>query len=243
MVCVLIPTFQLVIERFRRHSKLSCANQLLGVILCGFSILLPALFSTSAIAKPSELAPSHSNAQTRTPAAPRATLVLLDKSNSLKESFDMIRQGLLGLERSIPKDGEFGLIAFDVAPWEVLSLRPNVEAKAHYASRASHLFAMGRSDLAPGLSLAVQRLLKSTLTDRRLVIVTDGQIHDLGKLVEDLLTRAHENGVVVSVVLVGSKSDIVNANLLAKWGGGSLTKATTSEEFSAQISAGLFRNK
>jgi uncharacterized membrane protein len=157
-----------------------------------------------------------------------AIMVVLDRSGSMSApvaggtKMDLANQASAEVLELLSAMDQFGVLAVDSSPHTIAELQP-VTDKGAIRSKVLSIDSMGGGIFVyAGLSKAVEMLSKSNLGTRHIILFSDAQDSEQPGAYKELLRKATDAGMTVSVIGLGKDTD-VDADLLrdiAKRGNG-----------------------
>jgi Ca-activated chloride channel homolog len=147
-----------------------------------------------------------------------ALVVCLDRSYSMKgRSMELAKAGARAALDILEEQHQFGVIAFDSQPHEIVALAP-VRSKRRAEDLIDRIQASGQTNIYTALAVAYRWLQNATPKSRHVILLSDGDTAPAD--FERLLKRMIEAHITVSTVAIGSAADRELMDKIAHWGKG-----------------------
>lgn len=152
-----------------------------------------------------------------------AVVCVIDKSGSMADGgmgfskVDLAKEAAIATVEVLDEHDDFGVIAFDQAAKEVVSLQRVRNQKA-IQDRIASIVADGGTSLYPALMMAHEWLKKNNARVKHCIVLTDGM--SLPGDFKHAVQALNAAGVTLSTVAVGQDADLQLLEGLARGGGG-----------------------
>jgi Ca-activated chloride channel family protein len=147
-----------------------------------------------------------------------ALVVCLDRSYSMKgRSMELAKAGARAALDILEEQHQFGVIAFDSQPHEVVPLAP-VRSKRRAEDLIDRIQASGQTNIYTALAIAYRWLQNATPKSRHVILLSDGDTAPAD--FERLLKRMIDAHITVSTVAIGNAADRELMDKIAHWGKG-----------------------
>lgn len=164
-------------------------------------------------------------AQSR-PSEPRAVVLLIDKSGSMRDEmrFPIAQEAVKLVVRQMRDSDFLGVIAFDLKPVVVLWLESLGRVKGIIETRIDRLKPLGETDFLPALDEAKQQLQGTKIARKLVVLLSDGVSRGSpDQLSQFVVGLRKELGATVSTIAIGKEADTKTMKLIAQSGGGAFS--------------------
>jgi uncharacterized membrane protein len=147
-----------------------------------------------------------------------ALVVCLDRSYSMKgHSMELAKAGARAALDILEEQHQFGVIAFDSQPHEIVPLGP-VRSKRRAEDLIDRIQASGQTNIYTALAIAYRWLQNAAPKSRHVILLSDGDTAPAD--FERLLKRMIDAHITVSTVAIGSAADRELMDKIALWGKG-----------------------
>jgi uncharacterized membrane protein len=147
-----------------------------------------------------------------------ALVVCLDRSYSMKgRSMELAKAGARAALDLLEEQHQFGVIAFDSQPHEIVPLAP-VRGKRRAEDLIDRIQASGQTNIYTALAIAYRWLQNATPKSRHVILLSDGDTAPAD--FERLLRRMIDAHITVSTVAIGTAADRELMDKIAHWGKG-----------------------
>jgi uncharacterized membrane protein len=147
-----------------------------------------------------------------------ALVVCLDRSYSMKgRSMELAKAGARAALDILEEQHQFGVIAFDSQPHEIVPLAP-VRSKRRAEDLIDRIQASGQTNIYTALAVAYRWLQNATPKSRHVILLSDGDTAPAD--FERLLKRMIDAHITVSTVAIGTAADRELMDKIAHWGKG-----------------------
>ncbi len=147
-----------------------------------------------------------------------ALVVCLDRSYSMKgRSMELAKAGARAALDILEEQHQFGVIAFDSQPHEIVALAP-LRSKRRAEDLIDRIQPSGQTNIYTALAVAYRWLQNATPKSRHVILLSDGDTAPAD--FERLLRRMIEAHITVSTVAIGSAADRELMDKIAHWGKG-----------------------
>ena len=147
-----------------------------------------------------------------------ALVICLDRSYSMKgRSMELAKAGARAALDILEEQHQFGVIAFDSQPHEIVALAP-VRSKRRAEDLIDRIQASGQTNIYAALAIAYRWLQNAPPKSRHVILLSDGDTAPAD--FERLLRRMLEAHITVSTVAIGAAADRDLMDKIAGWGKG-----------------------
>jgi len=151
-----------------------------------------------------------------------AVVLVIDKSRSMV-FYDKIlaaKRAALAAIDTLKDDDFVGVIGFDSAPFVIIKLSPVTEVKPMAERRLRNLTAAGKTNLLPAMVEARRSLQNSNAGRKHIIVLSDGEIPQVGSQYPEEIQRIRSAGISVTAVALGLEADVPFMKMMSELGGG-----------------------
>ena len=144
----------------------------------------------------------------------RLSLVLIiDKSGSmLGKKMLFAKKASIELIKQLKANDNFGIVAFDTAPYTIVELKPKEEVKKEIIRKLSMLRADGGTDIFPAMDAAYQQIRKKNSKVSHVILLSDGNTKSIYYHYDKMISKFQKANITVSTIALGTW--LVNTKLL-----------------------------
>jgi len=153
----------------------------------------------------------------------RGIVLVIDKSGSMRtdRKLTYAKEAARVLAENLKNRDLFGVVGFDITPFEVLPLQSMASQRNAVAGQVARLKPGGKTYLYPALLLAKRMLERSPADLRHVIVLSDGETGGSGSDYIDLAAVMKQDlNISVSAVAIGDKANVPLLRRLSVYGGG-----------------------
>lgn len=146
-------------------------------------------------------------------------MIVLDRSGSMAgQKMELAKEAAARSVEMLRPDDQFGLIAFDDRPWEIIPVAP-IKDIEDTVNQILSIAPGGGTEIYSSLEEAYTQLEDVNVQRKHIILLTDGQSSTSNDY-ESLITDALSKSVTLSTVSIGQDADKVLLEELAQYGTG-----------------------
>jgi len=116
------------------------------------------------------------------------------------------------LIKQLKPNDNFGIVAFDTAPYIIVKLKSNEEVKREIVRKLSRLRADGGTDIFPAMDAAYQQIKQKNSKVNHVILLSDGNTKSIYYHYNRMISKFQKANITVSTIAIGTW--LVNTKLL-----------------------------
>ncbi|GAX60691.1 hypothetical protein SCALIN_C13_0208 [Candidatus Scalindua japonica] len=144
----------------------------------------------------------------------RLSLVLIiDKSGSmLGRKMLFAKKASIELIKQLKVNDNFGIVAFDTAPYTIVELKKKEEVQKEIIRKLSMLKADGGTDIFPAMDSAYRQIMRTDSKVNHVILLSDGNTKSIYYHYNRMISKFQQANITVSTIALGTW--LVNTKLL-----------------------------
>jgi len=140
-------------------------------------------------------------------------ILIIDKSGSmLGKKMLFAKKASIELIKQLKPNDNFGIVAFDTAPYTIVELKSNEAVKKEIVRRLSMLRADGGTDIFPAMDSAYRQIRQKNSKVNHVILLSDGNTKSIYYHYNRMISKFQQANITVSTIALGTW--LVNTKLL-----------------------------
>ncbi len=140
-------------------------------------------------------------------------ILIIDKSGSmLGRKMLFAKKASIELIKQLKANDNFGIVAFDTAPYTIVELKSNEAVKKEIVRRLSMLRADGGTDIFPAMDSAYRQIRQKNSKVNHVILLSDGNTKSIYYHYNRMISKFQQANITVSTIALGTW--LVNTKLL-----------------------------
>ncbi|MFV1974911.1 MAG: VWA domain-containing protein [Candidatus Scalindua sp.] len=140
-------------------------------------------------------------------------ILIIDKSGSmLGRKMLFAKKASIELIKQLKANDNFGIVAFDTAPYTIVELKSNEAVKKEIVRKLSMLRADGGTDIFPAMDSAYRQIRQKNSKVNHVILLSDGNTKSIYYHYNRMISKFQQANITVSTIALGTW--LVNTKLL-----------------------------
>jgi uncharacterized protein YegL len=140
-------------------------------------------------------------------------ILIIDKSGSmLGRKMLFAKKASIELIKQLKANDNFGIVAFDTAPYTIVELKSNEDVKKEIVRKLSMLRADGGTDIFPAMDSAYRQIRQKNSKVNHVILLSDGNTKSIYYHYNRMISKFQQANITVSTIALGTW--LVNTKLL-----------------------------
>ncbi len=140
-------------------------------------------------------------------------ILIIDKSGSmLGKKMLFAKKASVELIKQLKMNDNFGIVAFDTAPYTIVELKPKEDVMKEIIRKLSMLNADGGTDIFPAMDSAYRQIKQKNSKVSHVILLSDGNTKSIYYHYNRMISKFQEANITVSTIALGTW--LVNTELL-----------------------------
>jgi uncharacterized membrane protein len=140
-------------------------------------------------------------------------ILIIDKSGSmLGRKMLFAKKASIELIKQLKANDNFGIVAFDTAPYTIVELKSNEAVKKEIIRKLSTLRADGGTDIFPAMDSAYRQIRQKNSKVNHVILLSDGNTKSIYYHYNRMISKFQQANITVSTIALGTW--LVNTKLL-----------------------------
>jgi Mg-chelatase subunit ChlD len=140
-------------------------------------------------------------------------ILIIDKSGSmLGRKMLFAKKASIELIKQLKANDNFGIVAFDTAPYTIVELKSNEAVKKEIIRKLSMLRADGGTDIFPAMDSAYRQIRQKNSKVNHVILLSDGNTKSIYYHYNRMISKFQQANITVSTIALGTW--LVNTKLL-----------------------------
>jgi len=140
-------------------------------------------------------------------------ILIIDKSGSmLGKKMLFAKKASIELVKQLKPNDNFGIIAFDTAPYTIIELKHKEDVRKEIIRKLSMLKADGGTDIFPAMDAAYRQIRQKNSKINHVILLSDGNTKSIYYYYNRMISKFQQANITVSTIALGKW--LVNTKLL-----------------------------
>ncbi len=140
-------------------------------------------------------------------------ILIIDKSGSmLGKKMLFAKKASIELIKQLKESDNFGIVAFDTAPYTIVGLKHSEAVKKEIIRKLSMLSADGGTDIFPAMDSAYRQIRQKNAKVNHVILLSDGNTRSIYYHYNRMISKFQQANITVSTIALGTW--LVNTKLL-----------------------------
>ncbi len=132
-------------------------------------------------------------------------ILIIDKSGSmLGKKMLFAKKASIELIKQLKPNDNFGIVAFDTAPYTIVELKSNEDVKKEIVRKLSMLRADGGTDIFPAMDSAYRQIRQKNSKVNHVILLSDGNTKSIYYHYNRMISKFQQANITVSTIALGT---------------------------------------